>query len=109
REGSLWVGTHAGGLNRLGLARGETRFTHLTLKDEPWVRSFCEDREGTLWMGTDQGLSRVDRSAPSLSAARLTTLTTREGLSNNVVCVIREDREGTLWIGTFGGLNRFRD
>ena len=37
-------------------------------------------------------------------------LTTKNGLSSNLISALHEDRDGTLWIGTSGGgLNRYRD
>jgi len=35
------------------------------------------------------------------------TLTTKNGLSYNLVNCLLEDREGYIWIGTFNGLNRY--
>jgi diguanylate cyclase (GGDEF)-like protein len=59
------------------------------------VNSILEGRDGTVWIGTGGGLSR-------LSAGKLSTFTTREGLSSDQVSALLEDRAGTLWIGTYG-------
>ncbi len=102
-EGSLWIGTYGGGLNRLK----DGEFTAYTTKEglsNDFVWSIYEDRKGSLWIGTyGGGLNR-------LKDGEFTAFTTKEGLSNNFVRSIYEDREGSLWIGTDGGgLNRLRD
>ena len=68
------------------------------------VISLVEDRQGTLWVGTDgHGLERIQNGTVS-------AFTTKEGLSNDTVSAIMEDDEGSLWLGTFGGgLVRLKD
>lgn len=67
------------------------------------VRAIFEDREGTLWIGTESGLN-------SLRDDRFTVYTIRDGLSHDNVRAITQDREGNLWLGTYGGgLNRLRE
>ena len=102
-DGSLWIGTAGGGLNRFR----DGRFTALTKPkalSNNVVVSLYEDRERSLWIGTDgDGLNR-------LRDGKVTPFGTKEGLSNDVVRSVYEDRQGTLWIGTDGGgLNRFKD
>jgi signal transduction histidine kinase/sugar lactone lactonase YvrE len=70
---------------------------------DPFVRAIFEDRDGNLWIGTEEsGLSR-------LTGGRISTLSEREGLTQNHVRTIFEDAEGNLWVGTNGGLNRLSD
>ena len=60
------------------------------------------DRAGTLWVGTDGGLSRW-------ADGKFTHVTSRDGLSHSDVNAIYEDDDETLWFGTKGGgLNRLR-
>ena len=69
--------------------------------DDVWA--FLQDREGSLWIGSDDGLSQ-------LRDGQVTTYSSAEGLSSDIVLPIYEDREGSLWMGTAGGgLNRFRN
>src|SRR5262249_62277594 len=81
-----------------------TAFTTRDGLGSPFVWAVREDREGSLWIGTNgAGLNR-------LRDGRAVTLTTREGLSSDFVRAIRETRDGSLWIGTYGGgLNRVAD
>lgn len=65
----------------------------------PWLGSECivrvilEDREGTLWVGTNRkGLFRF-------SGGRFESVPTSH---NNILC-LAEDRAGNLWVGTQGG------
>jgi signal transduction histidine kinase/streptogramin lyase len=65
------------------------------------VSAIFQDRAGRLWLGTQDGLLRLDD---------MKMFTARDGLSANDVRAIAEDREGNLWVGTEGGgLNRLRD
>jgi signal transduction histidine kinase/ligand-binding sensor domain-containing protein len=65
-------------------------------------QAIYEDREGTLWFGTDQGLLKYRNDT-------VTTYTTKDGLLGNDVKVIYQDRQGSLWFGTYGGLARLTD
>jgi signal transduction histidine kinase/ligand-binding sensor domain-containing protein/DNA-binding response OmpR family regulator len=68
------------------------------------VNCILQDREGFLWIGTQDGLNRYDgysfqhfehdRNDPT-------------SLSNNTVKCLYEDRRGDLWVGTANGLNTF--
>ncbi|MEX2401222.1 MAG: two-component regulator propeller domain-containing protein [Rhodothermales bacterium] len=122
REGTLWVGTHGGGLDRFHPA-SET-FTHFahepanpTSLSGDTVTVMLESRDGTFWVGTHQGLNRMDREAGTFTRFRHDPGDPLS-LSNDQVRALYEDREGTLWIGTgspwgresppgAGGLNRF--
>ena len=96
REGSLWIGTFGGGLNRLR----DARFTVFTTRNGlPYdhVRSVFEDSQGGVWFATFGG------GLGLLQDGRFTTLSRRDGLPNDrLFCVLR-DRRGDLWVGTAGG------
>ena len=59
-----------------------------------------EDREGNLWIGTDNGLSRYD-------GRRFIIFTDGDGLGGNSIQCIHQDKKGDLWIGTNNGLSRY--
>jgi signal transduction histidine kinase len=89
-------------LNRFKDRKFITYTTKEALSDD-WVYSVCEDREGSLWVGTRSGLNLFKNG-------KFTHYTTKDGLSGDIVWAIYQDREGNLWVGTeHGGLNRFKD
>ena len=72
------------------------------------------DREGNLWVSTYRdGLERVARpdprgaASPAEAVARVERLTTRDGLTSNIVAQPFQDAEGNVWVGTANGLDRF--
>jgi ligand-binding sensor domain-containing protein len=68
------------------------------------IRVLYTDRRGAMWVGTDMdGLVRYEGD-------RVTTYTTREGLTSGAIRALVESADGSLWIGTKqGGLNRLKD
>jgi signal transduction histidine kinase/ligand-binding sensor domain-containing protein len=59
-------------------------------------------RDGSLWVGTQQGLFHVRQG-------RVDRFTAADGLSGDYVYTIFEDREGNLWVSTRDGLDCFRE
>ncbi|MCD0487621.1 response regulator [Pedobacter sp. MC2016-14] len=68
------------------------------------VRDIKEDRQGHLWLGTeDGGLLLFDRKLKKI----VKRYTTHDGLCSNSVLTITDDDEGNLWLTTFNGVSRF--
>ncbi|MEM1190298.1 MAG: two-component regulator propeller domain-containing protein [Pseudomonadota bacterium] len=108
RDGTLWVGTDGGGLDRFD--RDSDTFVHYrhdpnnpaTLSSDR-IRVVYEDRAGTLWVGTeDGGLNSLDPASGAITRYRHDP-DVIESLPADTVLAIREDRSGSLWIGTNGG------
>ena len=98
-EGTVWVAT-AEGVARITNRHVDYAQRRPTL---PGVLAMYEDREGSMWFGTDSsGLSVLREQAFS-------TLTADDGLSAAVVRAVFEDHDHTLWIGTANGLDRYVD
>lgn len=68
------------------------------------VMALWQDRQGFLWVGTQDGLNRYDGAA--FRVFKNDPLDPHS-LSSNFINAIVEDAEGFLWIGTSGGLNRY--
>ena len=71
------------------------------------VDCMLEDRDGFVWLGTDNGLFRYD-------GARFIEFNAAQGLANPYVLALVQDSSGRLWAGTGGGLfyldaNRFHE
>src|SRR5262249_47740859 len=68
-----------------------------------WSHALFVDRQGTLWVGTENdGIYRIrDGVADHYSAS--------DGLSGNAVSFFYEDREGNIWLSTDGGIDMFRN
>lgn len=118
RRGTLWVGT-ANGLYVVRVqnpgAPSERQRISVENAVDPsqpvfWlpnltVRSLAEDRFGTLWVGTERGLARVDPRTRQI----ITPLEVAERLGGTFVSSLLIDRTQTLWVGTWQeGIARFR-
>ena len=67
------------------------------------IQALFRDREGCLWIGTNNGLARLD-------AGKLQLLPVTDPLARASILTLFEDREGNLWVGTeTGGLHILRD
>jgi diguanylate cyclase (GGDEF)-like protein len=111
-DGSLWVATNGGGLDRMDPDTGE--FAHLThdasdpasLPNDR-VRALQRGTEGQIWVGTDSGVAHFD---PATGRFHRLVLDPggREGAPAERVTALLVDRGGALWVGTDGsGLARF--
>jgi ligand-binding sensor domain-containing protein/signal transduction histidine kinase len=99
-EGSIWVGTDGGGLNRIK----RQLFELLEGTRGMVVQSVCEDNQGGSWIGSNGGGvlyardGHIDRYGPE------------RGLTNLFVRSVLVDREQRVWVGTWGaGLLRLRE
>lgn len=94
RQGRLWIGAKQPGLL---LCWQDGRLTEYTPRDglpPAVIGAFCEDRNGTLWFGTEGG------GLVQYRAGRFNTFTKEQGLPSNHLVTVYEDHEGTLWAGT---------
>jgi PAS domain S-box-containing protein len=65
-----------------------------------------EDRAGSLWIGTLNGLNRLDPGSGKFFRY-LSDPKHPNNVDENGITSIHQDREGFLWIGTFKGLNKY--
>lgn len=71
---------------------------------ERLISSIFQDRQGYLWVGSQNGLYQYDGDAFRTFAHRPEDSLS---LSEDIVWTIAEDHEGFLWVGTETGLNRY--
>jgi ligand-binding sensor domain-containing protein len=102
-SGDVWVGLFHGGLAR----RRGGRFTVFGPDDgvSGQVRQVFADAAGRLWVGTTEGLIRVDE--PSRERPAFVRYDTSSGLSSSDVAAITEDAAGRLYAATGRGIDRF--
>jgi signal transduction histidine kinase/ligand-binding sensor domain-containing protein len=101
RNGGLWIATAAHGLVHSYKGKA-SRFTREDGLSSDQVLALLEDREGTIWVGTSEGIDRF-REWP------VTSLSVKQGLSNSTATSVLAARDGSVWIGTADGLNRWKD
>jgi signal transduction histidine kinase len=108
RDNVLWIGTSGHGLMRLQngtLTRYSTR-DGLTTDN---IGYLIEDDSGNFWIGSYEGVMRVDKksladfAAGSVKAVSCRTFLTRECSQGAQPAAIRA-RDGTLWLPTIHGL-----
>jgi signal transduction histidine kinase/ligand-binding sensor domain-containing protein/CheY-like chemotaxis protein len=107
-RGFMWFAT-AGGLFRYD---GYTLTPYLQDPNNPnsvsskSLSTIYTDRSGILWLGTGNGLDRLDPARGVFTHYRHQSRADTGLSSDNVECIY-QDRSGTLWIGTHNGLDRF--
>ncbi len=104
-RGRLWIATYGDGLylrENNELRGGLRRFLQRDGLASDTLQRVYEDRSGSIWVGTFEGLQR-------LRGNTFETFSSADGLSNNYVRDLLEDVEGNFWVGTDRGIDRFRD
>lgn len=103
KDNGLWIAT-ADGLTKWMPATGQV-IVYKTNLDNPnslisnYVRTLYEDAQGTLWIGTDEGLDSFNPQSQ-----KFTHWTEKEGMPGHLIHGILPDDKGNLWISTNNGL-----
>ena len=108
-DGKLWVaegiaGSVAGAAHlwrfeQDGSARRLASFSDLT---DHRIKALAPDKDGSLWVGTQNGLNRLDASGAVVERI-LPGPDDPAGLSAPQVSSLLLDRKGRLWVATLGG------
>ena len=110
-SGCIWIGTWENYVIRYDPVSGKVEQILLKRPGSPEgtalrdVYNFYEDHDGSIWIATEVGLVRYDRSA-SLLDEPLFHSGDLIFPSDKATTVLR-DTQGTLWVGTKGGLRRY--
>jgi ligand-binding sensor domain-containing protein len=100
-HGTIWAGSQCGPVSELNGNTFVPRFIEYT--GGRCALSLLAARNGSLWIGTDDGLFRW-------ANGRMRHFGADSGLSDLNIRALFEDRDGVIWIGTlFGGLHLFKD
>ncbi len=114
-EGVLWVGSSSGGLNRVQDGK-ITPYTPEQGLFDSTVGNILEDKSGNLWMGSDQGVSRVpkgelnDIAMGRIGAIHGVVYGTADGLRSRETMqggtgTASKGPDGRLWFSTMKGLS----
>ncbi|WP_444995298.1 ligand-binding sensor domain-containing protein [Aliikangiella sp. IMCC44359] len=107
----LWVGTRGDGLKKINLKTGDiVSFRHKdsvkgSLSNDN-VSAIIEDKNGALWIGTEDGLNKLDKETGIFTTIKQCPSSSLCVSHHNIKAVFESSR-GELWVGTKEGLNRF--
>ncbi len=107
-SGLLWIGTMEGGLICYDPAKNIVVKNYIYDPGNPEtikcnvVLSILEDKTGSLYLGTNNGLGIYNRSTKKFNF-----FDERNGLPHNVVWWILNDDRGNYWLSTRKGISKF--
>lgn len=102
-KGKLWVGIKNRGLFKMDLStfKVEERYKDF-LGEQNTMRKLLVDKDGSLWVGTMNGLHVMDKQTKKFRHFQHVQ-DDETTLPNNSVWTIFEDWHKNLWIGTYSG------
>ncbi len=109
RNHNIWIATNGSGVRVLNQASKQLKTFRFdpnnpaTLSNDA-IRSFYEDRQGHIWVGTYSGISVYDPRSDRFTRYNKAD----HNLSSDIALTIFGDSRGDIWVGTLGGgLNYF--
>ena len=119
-DGNIWIGTSGDGLFKISVNENNN---HLSFSSKRFfnipddknsvssnqIYSVCFDKMGLLWLGTNNGLTRMDIKANTYTHYVIKTKNpaAKEVATSNAINSIYESKNGTFWVSTLGGLVKF--
>jgi ligand-binding sensor domain-containing protein/class 3 adenylate cyclase len=111
-QDNLWAGTTGEGLNKIKFGLNKEFNVSIFRQNEnrQWsllnnlVHHLFEDRSGTIWVGTNNGISKFDPKKQGFVHFNF-EINNKNSLNDPNVWAILEDSRGLLWVGTREGLN----
>lgn len=94
-KGGLWFGLFYGGIAYYNPKSQSFRQIFSEDKSRTDVRSFHEDKQGNIWVGTSEGVYLIDCDSKTIKA--------HYNLENNLARCVLKDSEDQVWVGFFGG------
>ena len=103
KEGLMWIGTNAGLKSYDGyqVKTYKSNAFHPAILPNNSIRSIAEDHQDNLWIGTRNGLVRMNKRIGEFKTFNLPDEDQR------IIYTLFVSKDGTLWVGTDGGLTYF--
>jgi signal transduction histidine kinase/ligand-binding sensor domain-containing protein len=98
--GATWIATENTGLFRIAPSGEVQHYTHSTGLPSDHIWDIFEDREGNIWAGTQNGLSRLRQD-------KFITFTLRDGLLSDIAGSLAPAQDDGVWVGSRSGLEHF--
>lgn len=105
-KGNMWIGTLSQGLFKYSPITHQLIHYHQEHLPNNLVETMVFDRQGFLWIGTHDGLVKLDPSN-EITTNFVQVKQDKQSLSNNVIQSLALGIDTTLWVGTHNGLNAF--
>ena len=117
KDRSIWIGSYNNGLFRwIPQTDGSYKKSHFPQRlnglSNRIIRSFLEDDQGNLWIGTGNGLNMIPQSELLSDQPEFIVYkndnTNINSLSHDYILALHQSKKGSIWVGTFGGgMNQF--
>jgi diguanylate cyclase (GGDEF)-like protein len=105
-DGSIWFASGGGSSSGIGLLEYKNGQMSVWGNNNGLANSsimdLYRDREGTIWLATNKGLSRLRKEV-------IHGYDAKDGIENSEVYPIYRDRQENIWIGTTKGLSIYRN
>jgi len=96
-DGNLWVGTESKGVFRLHGSVVD-HYERTEGLSGNYIRSFLEDREGIVWVATNNGVD-------NFHDPHVTTFSAMEGLASDNAVGLAASKDGTIWVANADALD----
>lgn len=110
RDGNLWAASWGYGLLRVDLGSNKVDSFAAGAKPNelysPFVQSLLQDKQGRIWVGTNQGLNLIDASS---GLQKLFDSASPQPLIHNRIWALAQTNDGKIWIATSRGLHYYTD
>lgn len=113
KQGLLWIAASTGGLNKLDLSKaGFKIYRHNPNNTNPSLLEnnaghAVEDFDGTIWIGSEKGITQIVPAAEAFSQPTYNFYKTgtdvKGGLRSQGIETLLLDSKGRLWAGTING------
>lgn len=105
-DGNIWIGSDRDGFSILHTRTGRITSFHADEKinslSSNRINSFCQDKKGTMWIGTENGLNKFNRHSNTFK-----TYNNKNGFADDYIYGILADDKNNLWLSTNKGLIKF--